>query len=114
MTDDAGELVATMAMRETFEIRRSGKPKKEGGNGVHWTCSCGHRGSNSTFFNGRKLCGHLKAIFDGWVKENTTDPRCPYSATLTPLGEELLLARWAAINLRGMSPRDDPYGPDSH
>jgi hypothetical protein len=116
------ELVARLraANGRWYEIKRSGQGKKEGGVGIVWSCDCGSGSPHAP--RGRALheCVHLKALWRGHVTESQAEvgKRVPVSSTdyvtgvpitvnkylylveLTPLGEELLRARWAAAALR--------------
>ena len=65
-----------------YEIRRAGTPKKEGGPGVVWTCSCPSRR-----YRGR--CWHLTALFQGWVTEDPNDRSLCTPSPKTPWGGDL-------------------------
>lgn len=118
MDDDGvdGDLICRMVAPdgENFYIRRQGIPKKEGGQGVNWICSCGF------YARMTMACGHLRALFNGRVTEDADEFRntrahIPFTrhspiqrpphyiqpyVELTPLGVELLRERWAILALR--------------
>lgn len=101
-----------------YRVHRHGKPKKEGGPGVTWTCSCGgERGeipAHPRFGRHRRAgvaatCRHVRALFSGNVIEvdhpreaaGKINPKGgAYFVKLTSYGDETLRADWAAKALR--------------
>ena len=111
-----GELVARVYEMPTVyvEVRRRGKLKKEGGEGITWTCGCG------TF--GRMRCIHQVALHDGKVTESWENfdvtarfmqhdrsnmPR--FYVELTALGDSLLRERWAVLALKRTNRTSEPW-----
>jgi hypothetical protein len=99
-----------------YEVKRFGKPKREGGPGVKWTCSCNGVDTTTGRYNDGpdahgapyNVCRHLRALFTGNVVE-VDDPTAPpgpaladraYYVHLMPAAEELLRPKWAADALR--------------
>lgn len=93
-----------------YVIRREGTPKKQGGGGITWSCTCseGVRFSSSR----ARPCRHVRDLFLGHVEEvkqfidaldvlaRRKTTRGSYIAKLTPFGDDLLRADWAAKALR--------------
>jgi hypothetical protein len=90
-----------------YAVRRHGSPKRQGGPGVKWVCSCG--GEQKSKYNATGTCRHVRALFAGNVVE-VDDPRDTigknpvgkgaYFAKLTAYGDDVLRADWAAKALR--------------
>lgn len=96
-----------------YVVRREGTPKKQGGGGVTWSCTCSE---GSRAMQGRaRPCRHVRDLFLGNVVEvkQFTDAlevlarrkstRGNYIVKLTPFGDDLLRADWAARALRTTS-----------
>jgi hypothetical protein len=97
-----------------YRVCRWGTPKREGGGGVTWTCSCGgekparkHREEQKPAL--APTCRHIRALVAGHVQEVVQDPaeatnlqaaKGWYIAKLTPLGDDILRADWAAKALK--------------
>lgn len=117
-TDDCP--VANVRDLGWYVVRREGTPKKQGGQGVKWSCSC-TEGSRLRTIRGRlrtgatRPCRHVRDLFLGHVDEvkQFTDAlevlarrgstRGNYIVKLTPFGDDLLRADWAARALRTTS-----------
>lgn len=96
-----------------YRVCRWGTPKRAGGGGVTWTCSCGgekppraHRDQQPP--RTAPTCRHIRALFAGHVQEvedpaqaaNMRAPKGWYVAKLTPMGDDILRADWAAKALK--------------
>lgn len=55
-----------------FQIHRRGTPKKEGGEGIVWTCSCRPKPSPPATWKDYSPCEHLKLLYTGYVTEDET------------------------------------------
>lgn len=81
-----------------YEVRRETVDRLRGGKRVAWTCTCKRADTV-------RRCEHLHALWEGRIWEGRipadigvlTKPH--FLADLTPLGDELLRHRWAAITL---------------
>jgi hypothetical protein len=98
-----------------YRVHRHGKPKREGGPGVSWVCSCGGE-TPMTYGRGRRrtvaagmYCRHVRALFTAKIIEvahpseaaNKDNPKNgAYYAILTAYGDDVLRADWAAKALR--------------
>jgi hypothetical protein len=100
-----------------YRVCRWGTPKRSGGTGVTWTCSCGGekppRARRTEQEPSRApTCRHIRALFAGNVLEvedpaeaaNLQAPKGSYVAKLTPLGDDILRADWAAKALKDPKP----------
>jgi hypothetical protein len=97
-----------------YRVHRHGKPKREGGPGVKWVCSCGGE-PTMTYGRGRRrqvgagaTCRHVRALFIGNVAEvshpseaaGRPNPGKGYYVILTSYGDDVLRADWATKALR--------------
>jgi hypothetical protein len=84
---------------EAYVVLRFGLPKREGGNGTFWTCSCpdySHRQAACT--DGRRAypCKHLRYLWRraAIIRKHTGMYYSKY-VTLSPAGEEILGIRYS-------------------
>ncbi len=112
---DGCPLVNVAADTAWYTVTRIGSPKREGGKGVAWSCTC-NEGSypknNEREETGpdkqRLTCRHLRALFAGNVIEvedrasatGGTLKSGGYYAILTPDGIDLLKPTWATRALK--------------
>jgi hypothetical protein len=102
-----------------YRVHRHGKPKREGGPGVQWTCSCGgepkatpqrwSRWQRKHASGAPENCRHVRALFSAKVVECTHPSQAAgkdnlkngaYFIILTAYGDDVLRADWAAKALR--------------
>ncbi len=99
-----------------YTVTREGTPKRDGGNGVRWNCTC----NEGSYKEGAPspdhvraeraplTCRHLRALFAGNVLEvedresatGSTLKSGGYYAILTPDGIDLLKPTWAVRALK--------------